>query len=251
MPLRTWSDEALIGAVAQNISVAGVLRSLGLTVNPGSYVTIRRHVERLKLDTSHFLGQRHGTARPPTHRPLSEYLVKAGPVISSDSLKRKLLVAGRLVLECAVCGLGPIWCGKELVLQLDHVDGDGTNNEVTNLRLLCPNCHTQTPTFTSRKLRFPDKLCTCGTKITSRSKQCLTCSQKVRKKKGKWPDDRTLVQWLDTMTAVDVGRRVGVSSEAVKKYCTVRKIETKPRGFWQKVKQGKRANLVTEEPGVG
>lgn len=63
---------------------------------------------------------------------------------------------------CAICALNNTWNGKELVLQLDHIDGNSDNNSVSNLRILCPNCHTQTETF-----------CTKGgskiTKITKRN----------------------------------------------------------------------------------
>lgn len=48
---------------------------------------------------------------------------------------------------CAVCGQQPTWNNKPLVLQLDHIDGDSDNNALTNIRLICPNCHTQTDTF--------------------------------------------------------------------------------------------------------
>ena len=47
-------------------------------------------------------------------------------------------------------GLGPIWNGKPLSLQLDHIDGDSDNCVPSNLRLLCPNCHTQTDTYGSK-----------------------------------------------------------------------------------------------------
>ncbi|GAA1809788.1 hypothetical protein GCM10009749_17860 [Agromyces neolithicus] len=52
---------------------------------------------------------------------------------------------------CVACGLGPEWNGKPLTLELDHVDGDRLNNELANLRLLCPNCHAQTETSNRRK----------------------------------------------------------------------------------------------------
>ena len=51
---------------------------------------------------------------------------------------------------CALCSIAPFWNGKPLTLQLDHVDGDSDNNHFTNVRLLCPNCHTQTDTFGSK-----------------------------------------------------------------------------------------------------
>lgn len=59
------------------------------------------------------------------------------------------LMGGRY--ECAICGLPPEWQGKQLTMQLDHIDGDRGNNEFQNLRFLCPNCHTQTPTYGSKK----------------------------------------------------------------------------------------------------
>ena len=52
--------------------------------------------------------------------------------------------------HCAVCLQEDSWNNKPLVLQLDHIDGDSDNNFVNNLRLLCPNCHTQTDNFGSK-----------------------------------------------------------------------------------------------------
>lgn len=48
---------------------------------------------------------------------------------------------------CATCGIEPIWNGMTLTLQVDHVDGNNKNNNIENLRLLCPNCHSQTETW--------------------------------------------------------------------------------------------------------
>lgn len=52
---------------------------------------------------------------------------------------------------CILCKQGEIHNGLPLVLQLDHIDGNSDNNQVDNLRLLCPNCHTQTETYGSKK----------------------------------------------------------------------------------------------------
>lgn len=51
---------------------------------------------------------------------------------------------------CAICGSGSEWMGMQLVLVLDHVDGDSTNNARDNLRMVCPNCASQLPTFKAR-----------------------------------------------------------------------------------------------------
>ena len=52
--------------------------------------------------------------------------------------------------SCAVCGQPSIWNGRPLVLVLDHVDGDAANNARDNLRMVCPNCDSQLPTYKNR-----------------------------------------------------------------------------------------------------
>ena len=74
--------------------------------------------------------------------------IECGLVHKRDRLKRYIIE--RLGEVCSECGQKPEWNNKPLVLQLDHIDGDSDNNFPSNIRLVCPNCHTQTDTFTSR-----------------------------------------------------------------------------------------------------
>lgn len=66
---------------------------------------------------------------------------------SDRSCKRFLLKTKGL--KCEICNHEE-WQGKPISIELDHIDGDSTNNELNNLRLLCPNCHAQTPTYKSK-----------------------------------------------------------------------------------------------------
>lgn len=52
--------------------------------------------------------------------------------------------------KCSICGISDTWNGKELKFILDHIDGDASNNFKDNLRLVCPNCDSQLPTFKAR-----------------------------------------------------------------------------------------------------
>ena len=67
---------------------------------------------------------------------------------SASILKRYLIE--NFGENCFECGQNSIWNNKPLVLQLDHIDGDSDNNYLVNLRLLCPNCHTQTENYGSK-----------------------------------------------------------------------------------------------------
>src|ERR1044072_6212515 len=51
---------------------------------------------------------------------------------------------------CGICGSPAHWMGMRLILVLDHIDGDSTNNARENLRMVCPNCDSQLPTFKSK-----------------------------------------------------------------------------------------------------
>jgi hypothetical protein len=83
--------------------------------------------------------------------PLEQIMV-AGSEYTNNRirLKARILAAGLLTNECAICGLGPEWQGKPLTLQLDHINGKNNDHRIENLRILCPNCHTQTDTYAGK-----------------------------------------------------------------------------------------------------
>lgn len=68
-------------------------------------------------------------------------------------LKERLIKDGVFEHVCAECGLQPEWNGKKLTLALDHINGVNDHNRLENLRLLCPNCHSQTETFAGRNIK--------------------------------------------------------------------------------------------------
>lgn len=151
---RTWTEEDLREAVRSNLSIAGVLRDLGLRPLGGNYGTINRYVDKLDLDTSHWTGQgwlKDSNTRTTTPIPLSSILVVNSSYTSSSHLKKRLIDADLLKEICYICKLAPIWNNLPLTLHLDHINGIKNDNRLENLRLLCPNCHSQTPTYCNRK----------------------------------------------------------------------------------------------------
>lgn len=156
-----YTRELLDPIVESSISLAGVIRRLGLKATGGNYRMIAAKIRLLKIPTDHFKGQ--GWARGETASsnstiakltaqkamPDETVFVENSPAIYGQRVIKRMLRIG-WKYECAVCHLSE-WRGKLLSLQLDHLNGVNNDNRLENLRLLSPNCHSQTPTYCRRK----------------------------------------------------------------------------------------------------
>jgi hypothetical protein len=77
------------------------------------------------------------------------------------SIKRRLLEAGVLHNRCDECGIST-WRGRPLSIQLHHCNGLRNDHRIENLRMLCPNCHSQTPSFAARNKDKNQRPCRSG-----------------------------------------------------------------------------------------
>lgn len=132
-------------------SIGAILRHFNLQNKGGNHNTVRRRIAAENLDIAHIpLGRGSNKNRSfGPRRSLKELLVKNSNY-RSRHLKKRLIQSKIIPHKCAACGLGSKWQGKKLVLQLEHKNGDSSDNRLKNLCFLCPNCHSQTPTFAGR-----------------------------------------------------------------------------------------------------
>ena len=85
----------------------------------------------------------------PFGMPLEQLLDRGG---SRANVKARLLRAGLLQNRCEVCGIEQ-WQGRRLAMHIDHINGIHNDHRLENLRILCPNCHSQTTTYGGRNAR--------------------------------------------------------------------------------------------------
>lgn len=131
---NTFTDDELIAAHAELKTMAKIAAHFKVP-----HVSIWRRSVRLGLEYQKNGGKSGSYA-------LQDILDGKHPYYQTNKLRIRLLNEGIFTNICSECGITE-HNGKSLVMQLDHIDGDSSNHVLTNLRLLCPNCHSQTHTY--------------------------------------------------------------------------------------------------------
>ncbi len=146
-----YTIEDVKKAVADNKSVAGVLRQLGLRPIGGNYRTIRRLVSDNEIDISHFTGQGWNVGlafKPKTGLSDQDIFIENSSYKCSWRLREHYKRTTGINL-CEKCGLDS-WQGEPIPLEIHHINGINTDNRLENLQLLCPNCHALTNYYRGR-----------------------------------------------------------------------------------------------------
>ena len=149
---RTWQTADLLEAVKNSTSRRQVLYKLGLREAGGNYSQIKKYIEELKLNTSHFTGAGWSRGLKGIGKPrysLEEILVE-NSYYQSFMLRNRLFNAKLKPRHCEECNWSTRSPDGRLPLELDHINGNRYDNRLENLRILCPNCHSLKPTHRAR-----------------------------------------------------------------------------------------------------
>ena len=136
---RNYTDEDIIRYSKEVKSIAGLLKKLDLKVVGGNYINMKRNLQRLNVDCSHWTGQAWN--RGQQLKDYSDYTRAA-------KFKDHLIKARGH--KCELCQ-GETWLNGPIPLEIHHIDADRTNNSYDNLQLLCCNCHALTDSYCKAK----------------------------------------------------------------------------------------------------
>lgn len=148
--------------------IGDILRHFGLRNIGGNPKTVKARILAENIDISHIqLSNKPFSKTEPWNKGLKinhprlskEECFKLVFIENSTygykTARRYVLKYNLIEYKCRDCGIGDKWNNKPITLELEHINGIRQNHNLSNLTWLCPNCHSQTPTFRAKNKKQP------------------------------------------------------------------------------------------------
>jgi len=195
-------------------SYSDLLRKIGLNPKGGNPKTLKRIIKEYSLDETKLCENRKKIysknsfyAHIHNKKPIEDILSNKQVFHSSYNLLKRLVEEGYKEYKCESCGINE-WLGKPISLQLEHVDGNHYNNNLENLKVLCPNCHSQTETFAGKNVDHSQ---------SKRQQRLMRVRAKILKMPPVSRED--LKHMIRTIPFLQIGKQFGVTDNSIRKWC--------------------------------
>ena len=154
MKIYDWSRERVEKAVRESNCYFNCLENLGIPKRGCNYRTLKNKIKLYGLNIDHF-SSKYRTVNGKHSQRLAknksdEEIFCDSPKMKNSTIKREYIRRVLVTPRCEGCEITD-WNGKPLEFQLHHIDGNSKNNKLENLKLLCPNCHSQTDNYANKK----------------------------------------------------------------------------------------------------
>lgn len=190
------------------------LKKIGHSYNGSSaYNSIKKQLIELELEIPKY---DYNHLKISKHRIENDLMFIEKSNSSRSNVKNRIIKEKLIEYKCKECNNSGEWNGKKLVLQLEHKNGINNDNRLSNLCFLCPNCHTQTNTYSGKKLK-KDYLCKCGSKMHKESEVCKKCNY-IKNRKIERPSLEKLKKEINELGYSGTGRKYNVSDNAIRKW---------------------------------
>jgi len=240
MSSKRYTENQAIEAIRSSRSWEDASIKIGLKPAGGNSNTLKKIAIKNNISTTHFLGQGWNLGGKTSSNEISveDSLVK-GSTMSKSSIKRKIIKFNLIEYKCQKCGLFDVWQDQNIVLHLDHINGDIKDNRIDNLRFLCPNCHSQTPTYcrNETKSKRVSQCTNCGKNIYSNQTGfCRSCwGYKKIEFKDIGISEEFLREKVRSQTMKTISEELNISLRILRRICKEKDIVTPnfKNGSWE------------------
>jgi Zn finger protein HypA/HybF involved in hydrogenase expression len=231
--LEKYTKEELEFLLNESISFRQFLKKIGSSTNGSSaYNSIKKQLDKLNIIIPIYNCKNnfHDKKRLEDDEVFIE-----NSTYSRGHLKERIIKNNLIEYKCNKCRNKGKWINRELVLQLDHINGINNDNRLENLQFLCPNCHSQTETFAGKSLNKIKKIekkkykknikikeikikkCLCGEEISLDANNCKKCNNKNQRRVER-PSYEILIKEIEELGYNGTGRKYEVSDTAIRKW---------------------------------
>lgn len=210
------NKELLQKLVEESGTIKEILEKLNLKITKDNYKKLYKELDEYNIDYSEIL---NNSTRGCIKKYSIEDILVENSTYTGSRLKNRLIKEGLKQNICELCGQKPFHNGKELILQLHHINGNHQDNRLENLQILCPNCHSQTDNYAKRNIKKKQYFCKkCGAEISKGAQFCKKCLGEEHRKTNR-PSKEELFELIKTLPFTEIGKMYGVTDNAVRKWC--------------------------------